>query len=101
MDHLHRKRFSAPYLARPAKPLEFHRAQFGKILYPVAGAILALDPDIPPGRELVEVEAEGEGIVKVNGEVIAGRRWVPRPGKHRISLHVGEKILDQIQVEVR
>jgi penicillin-binding protein 1C len=101
MDHLHRNRYSAPYLARAAKPQKFHRAQFGKILYPVAGAILALDPDIPPGRELVQVEIEGEGVVKVNNEVIAGGRWVPRPGKHILSLLKGEQILDQIQVEVR
>lgn len=101
MDHLHRNRRSRPFAPEEIAQPTFHRAQFGKILYPMQGAILALDPDIPPGRQFVQVEAEGHGVLKADGKILTDGQWAPELGKHRLSLHVGDKTLDEIQVEVR
>ena len=63
------------------------------IRYPVEGMIVALDPDIPDGRQLLFFKAEGggEGLSWDLDGVPLGPadgpfRWKPVPGSHRLSL---------------
>jgi penicillin-binding protein 1C len=85
----------------PKEPAsQFARAKFSRILYPQQGMILALDPDIPDSLERVPFEAEGEGSFFVNDQP-AEKLWSPARGKHKISLRMGDKILDEVRIEVR
>lgn len=79
-----------------------------RILYPVQGTIIAMDPDIPHGREMVFFEAEKQAEEPVwvldgnrldSGRVIG---WAPMAGRHSLSI-VGPdgKIIDMINFEVR
>jgi penicillin-binding protein 1C len=64
-----------------------------QILSPAAGAIIALDPDIPAGAQRVVFEAsrsarssqwilDGRAIAPVRGELL----WTPSPGAHTLSI---------------
>ncbi|MBI5209079.1 MAG: penicillin-binding protein 1C [Elusimicrobia bacterium] len=70
---------------------EFARER-SRILYPVAGEILALDPDIPEGRQELRFEAaSGEGLFwtldgRVLGPADRAFDWSPDPGSHRLEL---------------
>jgi penicillin-binding protein 1C len=64
-----------------------------RILTPVDGTIIALDPDIPPARQRVMFETRVAGAVwrwVLNG-VEVGRTeaflWEPKPGRHTLVLH--------------
>jgi penicillin-binding protein 1C len=80
-----------------------------RIVAPVGGTIIALDPDIPDGRQRVPFEAR---------DVIRGQRWLldgavvgeaaefvlwqPTPGRHRLSVIGGDgRVLDTITFLVR
>lgn len=64
------------------------------IAYPGQGAIIALDPDIPPERQRVALQLSGKGDPgwqwRVDREALgsAAREvlWRPRPGRHRLIL---------------
>jgi penicillin-binding protein 1C len=80
-----------------------------RIVTPVGGTIVALDPDIPAGRQRVPFEAR---------EAVPGQRWLldgallgeaadlmlwpPTPGRHRVSV-VGRdgRTLDSVTFLVR
>lgn len=79
-----------------------------RILSPVSGTIVALDPDIPPNRQRVQfVASDAPGTVRwlLNGkEQGRGARWawLPWPGRYKVEL-VDAKglLLDSTEVEVR
>ncbi|WP_424953490.1 penicillin-binding protein 1C [Comamonas terrigena] len=91
----------------------------GRILQPVDGSVLALDPDIPPSRQRVQLRARaGEAREtaqwrwRVAGETVPANRralgqgaqaqWFPWPGRHRIELVAADgRVLDSVQIEVR
>ena len=91
----------------------------GRILQPVDGTVLALDPDIPPSRQRLQLRARaGEAREtaqwrwRVAGETVPAHRrelgrgghaqWLPWPGRHRIELLAADgQVLDSVQVEVR
>ena len=67
-------------------------ARVPKIVYPVDGSILAVDPDIPAGRERVLFQAQaGEGLRwrlddEALGPADGPRAWRPTVGAHRLEL---------------
>ncbi|HRK79649.1 MAG TPA: penicillin-binding transpeptidase domain-containing protein, partial [Thiobacillus sp.] len=80
-----------------------------RIDYPGAGAILALDPDMPPSMQRVFLAAtgaadaawmlDGERLGKADGALA----WVPVAGKHTLQLvaDAGGQVLDSVQFQVR
>lgn len=80
-----------------------------RILYPVDGMILALDPDIPAGRQIVFFEAKtGQTDIrwKLDGKQLpdsrATARWHPKTGRHKLALETAEgQILESVEFEVR
>ena len=79
------------------------------ISYPGKGTLIALDPDIPAGRQWVEFiasphslnlrwELDGESIKANEGQVL----WQPVFGKHLLILQdINMQELDRVQFEVR
>jgi penicillin-binding protein 1C len=80
-----------------------------QITYPGDGAILALDPDIPPAMQRVFFVASdgGQAVWMLNGKRLgkAGRAlaWVPVAGKHSLRLlaNAGGRELDSVTFQVR
>ncbi|MDM0090355.1 MULTISPECIES: penicillin-binding protein 1C [unclassified Variovorax] len=77
-----------------------------RITAPADGSIIALDPDIPPTRQRVRFEAQGNGLQwRIDGKPFArGNRalWLPWPGRHVIELTDARgRVLDQVRLEVR
>jgi penicillin-binding protein 1C len=80
-----------------------------KITSPVAGSVIALDPDIPPDRQRVMFEAQpatasftwflnGQEITAELGRVL----WSPEPGRFNLELRDAKnRILDNVKFEVR
>lgn len=91
----------------------------GRIVQPVDGSVLALDPDIPLSRQRLQLRARaGEAQEtaqwrwRVAGDTVPANRrdvgqgaqaqWLPWPGRHRIELLAGDgRVLDTVQIEVR
>lgn len=91
-----------------------------RIVQPVSGTILALDPDIPPQHQRVQLRARWQVNVApkaplrwvlVTHQPQAARKeigrgnavdWLPWPGRHRLELHdaAGQR-LDSVELEVR
>ena len=81
-----------------------------RIRYPHAGMIVAIDPDIPPARQALFLEAEGpaDGLLwTVNGQVI-GDANAPRPwpigtrGVFEVGLITAEgQTVDAVRFQVR
>jgi penicillin-binding protein 1C len=77
-----------------------------RITSPSAGAIIALDPDIPPARQRLAFTADGDRLRwLMDGKAFATGRtaqWLPWPGRHvvQIASERGE-VLDEIRIEVR
>jgi penicillin-binding protein 1C len=80
-----------------------------RILAPVTGTILALDPDIPVGRQRVPFEARdavrGERWLldgALLGDAADFMLWPPAPGRHRLSVVARDgRILDTVTFVVR
>ena len=78
-----------------------------RIVAPTAGTIIALDPDIPPERQRLRLEASGGADLRwrIDGrELGRGARWswLPWPGRHRLELADARgRVLDSLQFEVR
>ncbi len=80
-----------------------------RIRYPGEGAILALDPDIPPAMQRVFLTASGgsDAVWMLDGQRLgkAGHAlaWVPVAGKHRLQLlaNAGGRELDSVTFQVR
>jgi penicillin-binding protein 1C len=81
-----------------------------RITYPAAGTVIALDPDIPPGRQRLALQLSAQGESgwqwRIDGKP-AGRadqpgRWLPQPGRHRLALVDARNTeLDAVAFEVR
>jgi penicillin-binding protein 1C len=80
-----------------------------RIVAPVAGTIVALDPDIPPARQRILLEADARGAALrwvVNGADLgpAGEPllWEPTRGRHAVALvDAAGQALDTVAFEVR
>jgi len=83
-----------------------------RIEQPADGALLALDPDIPPARQWLRLQARAETggdtgrlLWRVNGRVIGegtSARWQPTPGSHRVELaDAAGRRLDVVQITIR
>jgi penicillin-binding protein 1C len=80
-----------------------------RILNPVAGSVIALDPDIPPGRQRVVFELEGRGapyrwrldetdLGAATGAVL----WEPVAGRHALFLvDAAGRAVESTRFEVR
>ncbi|MEN9396939.1 MAG: hypothetical protein RLZ81_1469 [Pseudomonadota bacterium] len=78
----------------------------GHITAPTQGTIIALDPDIPPSRQRVRFEAEGNGLRwRLNGKPFAkgaSAQWLPWPGRHVVHITDAKgQVLDEVRLEVR
>ena len=78
----------------------------GRIEAPTNGTILALDPDIPPNRQRLLLQANvGGGEWWIGNKRIGhGQKldWLPWPGRHRIELRSRQgTVLDAVGIEVR
>ncbi len=82
-----------------------------RIVQPVDGAIVALDPDIPPAHQRVQLAAvAAPGAAqqlrwRLDGRVLgAGAQlaWMPWPGRHVVQLvDARGTVLDQVRLQVR
>lgn len=77
-----------------------------RITSPADGSIIAVDPDIPPNRQRVRFEAQGQGLQwRIDGQVFARgnqAQWMPWPGRHVVELADARgAVLDRVRVEVR
>jgi Penicillin-Binding Protein C-terminus Family. len=77
-----------------------------RITAPTDGTVLALDPDIPPQHQRVELTAStADARWQVDGRPLGrGARlpWFPLPGRHQIALvDARGALLDSIMLEVR
>jgi penicillin-binding protein 1C len=86
-----------------------HVAEAPRIVAPVGGTIVALDPDIPPALQRVPFESRDAGSGHrwlldgaVLGEAAHLLLWPPTPGRHRLSV-VGRdgRALDTVTFLVR
>jgi penicillin-binding protein 1C len=83
--------------------------QATRIVYPVAGTIVAMDPDIPPENQQMFFEAKpaGDNLEWILdgqslGPAAALMSWMPRKGKHVLKLRDHTKReLDSVDFEVR
>ena len=82
------------------------------IVYPAAGTIVAIDPDIPPARQSIRFAAKGlvKGSWWMDGKQLPGvargpelaLQWMPWPGRHVLELRDGAgKAVDSLRFEVR
>ncbi len=77
-----------------------------KIVQPAPGSIIALDPDIPPQRQRVQLRATAPAVRwSLNGKPLAQgpqAHWLPWPGKHLITLIDAQgRVVDEVRIEVR
>jgi penicillin-binding protein 1C len=92
----------------PLAPATTLAAPRPRIVSPVPGTIVALDPDIPPAQQRLVFTAEGGGGPLrwlLNGQPIdaTGDRvlWPPARGRYTLSLADADAILDTVAFEVR
>lgn len=93
----------------PATAGEHLARERTRILAPQDGMIVALDPDIPPSRQQVALEAQGipaGAYWELDGRDIGSaaslRFWRPTPGKHLLQLmEPPRRVLDVVQFAVR
>ena len=84
-------------------------AHQARIVAPVSGTIIAIDPEIPPDRQRVAFEAAGAepGLrCELDGVELAPAAgpllWQPRPGHHVLTLlDAKAKLRDAVTFEVR
>jgi penicillin-binding protein 1C len=81
-----------------------------KIVQPAPGSIIALDPDIPPKRQRLHLQANAQANARAVRWLLDGKplaqgaqtQWLPWPGKHVITLvDFQGKALDEVRIEVR
>ena len=90
----------------PAAPTDMPQMAAARIVQPVSGSILALDPDIPPERQMLQLQSNRDQVRwRMDGKLVAqGRQaqWKPWPGKHTLQLQDARgRVLDEIELEVR
>ena len=94
----------------PVLPLqEWAMDILSRITYPATGTIVAIDPDIPEGRQALFFEAQPAAVGLswvLNGEKIGPASipapWTPRPGKYALTLIDAKgNPLDSVDFSVR
>jgi penicillin-binding protein 1C len=93
----------------PATPAPEPAAAQPRIVAPIGGTVIALDPDIPAARQRVPFEARDVNSGQrwlldgaVVGEAAELLLWPPTPGRHRLSVIGGDgRVLDTITFLVR
>ena len=84
-----------------------HASSKPRIIEPVEGIIIALDPDIPPENQRIRlISTHADVIWSLSPSHIIGTGkqidWLPLPGRHIVTLSNKEgQMLDQIHIEVR
>jgi len=87
-----------------------NREELVRITSPDHGSMVALDPDIPPDRQAIELKHSGKKARnwrwKIDGRPIGvahpGSRWQPTPGRHKLALADAKgREIDAIDFEVR
>ena len=86
-------------LATPAE-------QAPRLIAPTDGSVIALDPDIPPARQLLVIRSIGARpglFIAIDHRRLPGlpARWAPVPGRHDISLTDGRTTYDRVRITVR
>ncbi len=81
-------------------------ARPARIIRPAAGAIIALDPDIPPERQRLAIAVQGATnamSLRMDGKALPkDRLWFPLPGPHQLLLvDQNGKTIDQVDFMVR
>jgi penicillin-binding protein 1C len=81
-------------------------AKVARITSPTNGSIIALDPDIPPQRQRLTLQAQGHKLRwLLDGKPLAqGNQalWLPWPGRHTLQVTDAQgKVLDEVKLEVR
>jgi penicillin-binding protein 1C len=81
-------------------------ANVARITSPTNGSIIALDPDIPPQRQRLTLQAQGHKLRwLLDGKPLAqGNQalWLPWPGRHTLQITDAQgKVLDEVKLEVR
>jgi penicillin-binding protein 1C len=81
-------------------------AKVARITSPTNGSIIALDPDIPPQRQRLTLQAQGHKLRwLLDGKPLAqGNQalWLPWPGRHTLQVTDAQgKVLDEVNLEVR
>ncbi|HTT08947.1 MAG TPA: penicillin-binding protein 1C [Gammaproteobacteria bacterium] len=82
-----------------------HDTHTARIAYPGRDMIIAVDPDIPAGRQRVRFSATepGSGLHwQLDGKVARSEDWSPEPGAHHLALldSTGQE-LDRVRFQVR
>ena len=96
-----RREWFLPGTALPVMRLAATPAR-ARIVAPADGTVVALDPDIPPARQVIPISVTAAGTVAVDGIVLPpAHRWVPVPGDHRITLSAAGRLLDRVRIDVR
>ena len=77
-----------------------------KITSPAQGTVIALDPDIPPQSQRLQLRAQGMNARwLLNGQSLGASKdiaWLPMPGRHTLQLADAQgKVLDEVKFEVR
>jgi len=78
-----------------------------RIIAPAPGSIIALDPDIPPAHQRLQLQAQGGTALRwrIDGRPVgqgAALAWLPWPGRHRVELLDAQgQMQDSVQIEVR
>lgn len=85
-------------------------AALAHIAYPGQGAIVALDPDIPPERQRIALQLSGKPDSswkwRIDGETLGSAvretLWRPRPGRHRLAIVESDgREVEAVSFEVR
>ncbi len=86
------------------------RRGLARISYPADGTVIALDPDIPPPLQRLPLRLSSGGESgwrwrmdgRSIGRATAPLTWLPRPGRHRLSVEDGAgREADAVSFEVR
>jgi penicillin-binding protein 1C len=77
-----------------------------RIVAPTSGTIVALDPDIPPANQRLQLVATGQGVRwRIDGKALGqGQQlsWFPWPGRHVLEvLDAQGRVHDTVTIEVR
>ena len=92
--------------ARGQKGLKSGAAPTARITAPTTGTIIALDPDIPPNRQRLTLQAEGSNLRwLMDGKPLAKgntAQWALWPGRHVVQIADAKgQVLDEVRLEVR
>lgn len=115
---LERQRVSFAGLAEPPREewflpgtalerIDYLSATAPRIAYPANETVVALDPDIPAARQRLRFRAESaeaDATWWLDGRRLGPARaldWAPAPGRHRLELRAGDRVLDAVMFTVR